>query len=577
MQLALVLILAPILLRAEISYTVDFEGLNDGRALKALRQSSQLVGLKEKPPSSLAGLRFRAESDRGDLVKVLQSYGYFEGTLEMQILETTHEYRVKLQITPGPLYVLAGYQIHFDTNQQILKSKKFTFKQLGLIKGEAAVTQDILDAEQRTLKILSESGFPLARIKDRKVVADGKSKTVMIDLEVQTGPLAHFGEVTVIGNRSVRKKLIDEELQWDFGNIYDSNRVEASKKALLDTGLFCSVTINHGDIVDQEGNLPLEIEVIEAKHKSVSAGASYQTTFGPGVTLGWENRNVRGLGRRLIFQADIAQRSHSGLLSYQIPNAWKCDQDLIFTAQASHEAITAYHDQSYQLFSRIDWQVSPHFYFSAGGKAEYLIVTSSVDNGNFMLFEAPILLRASNVSDCLNPIKGATLEWRAIPSINVKNVSEYYCPNIWTFCNYLPLFSEEAIILAQKISLGAILSNGLGSVPVPKRFFGGSEDNLRGYKYLTVSPLDHDHKPIGGRSALFYSAELRLRYHSVGLVPFFDLGNVPLHGKWRKSVGIGLRYFSFIGPLRLDVAFPLNRRPEIDPHWWVFVCLGQAF
>jgi translocation and assembly module TamA len=148
---------------------------------------------------------------------------------------------------------------------------------------------------------------------------------------------------------------------------------------------------------------------------------------------------------------------------------------------------------------------------------------------------------------------------------------------------YLPLL-DERLILAQKLTLGTIISNGIRAIPVPNRFFGGSEENLRGYKYFSVSPLEKDNKPIGGRSALFYSLEMRIRLsQSFGLVPFFDMGNVYLEqfptfkGKWRKSQGVGLRYYSFVGPLRLDLAFPLNHRKGIDPYWWVFVSLGQAF
>nr|NGX27662.1 Translocation and assembly module TamA [Chlamydiota bacterium] len=168
--------------------------------------------------------------------------------------------------------------------------------------------------------------------------------------------------------------------------------------------------------------------------------------------------------------------------------------------------------------------------------------------------------------------------------VNIKDVSDFYYSQVLTLSSYIPFWRNEFLILAQKLTIGTIFSNGIGAIPVPKRFFGGSEDNLRGYKYFTVSPLDEDDKPIGGRSAIYYSLEPRFRiWKPFGIVPFFDMGNVYLDqlptfkGKWRKSVGIGLRYYSFFGPLRLDVAFPLNRREGIDPHWWIFVSLGQTF
>ena len=127
------------------------------------------------------------------------------------------------------------------------------------------------------------------------------------------------------------------------------------------------------------------------------------------------------------------------------------------------------------------------------------------------------------------------------------------------------------------------MSKDLNSVPLSKRFLGGSEQELRGYRYRTVSPLKEG-KPQGGRSAVYFTVETRFRVSKkVGLVPFFDLGNVynsifpKIRGKWYKSTGLGLRYFSFMGPFRLDFAIPLDRRKGIDPLYRILVSIGQTF
>jgi translocation and assembly module TamA len=145
------------------------------------------------------------------------------------------------------------------------------------------------------------------------------------------------------------------------------------------------------------------------------------------------------------------------------------------------------------------------------------------------------------------------------------------------------LTHDHRIVLAQHLTFGSILSEGLNDVPVSKRFFGGSEEDLRGYRYQSVSALRH-HKPIGGRSAFYYTIESRFRVsRTIGLVPFFDLGRVysnpfpTFGGKWFKSVGLGLRYFSFLGPFRFDLAFPLDRRKILDPHYKILVSIGQTF
>ncbi|NGX37930.1 MAG: Translocation and assembly module TamA [Chlamydiae bacterium] len=568
---------------AGISYSVDFEGLDDPKTLKTLRSSSQLVTLRKKPPSSINALRFRAESDVPELIHTLHAHGYLEAQVDIRIDENLSNYDVHIDIDPGPLYRIQEYQIEYDV-QTSNKCDYLKLEELGIDIGDPAETKKILDSELCALQILSERGYPLATVKNREIVADGITKKVKVFLLIDTGPLSHFGSISIEGNVSVSSSLIEQQIQWLENDPYNSCLVEGMQQALMDTSLFSSVYITHGERLENEALLPMKVEVAETKHKSISLGTSYQTTYGPGGTIGWENRNVGGLGRKIMIQADIAQRNHSGIASYLIPNFHRVDQNYIMQAQAHHESIKPYRMQSYSFFNRFDRQIGDHFSFSAGPKLEYLMVTNSVDNGNFLLVEGPLYLRWTNVCDFLNPISGIRFEYRSVPAINIKDIADFYYSQVLSLSSYLPIFGEDTLVLAQKITLGTIFSNGIGSIPVPNRFFGGSEDNLRGYKYYTVSPLDDDDKPIGGRSAVYYSLEPRFRVSKYfGIVPFFDMGNVYLEqlptfkGKWRKSTGMGVRYYSLVGPLRLDVAFPLNRREGIDPHWWIFVSLGQTF
>jgi len=567
---------------AGISYSVDFKGLDDSATLRLLRSSSQLVALRKKPPSSINALRFRAETDIPELIRVLRACGYLEAEINVRIEKEFRDYRVVVEINPGPQYLIEQYKIDFQTPDPE-KTPVLRLCELGIDIGDVADTKRILDSELCALHILSEKGYPLATIVNRDIIANGRTKRVQVILTIDTGPISYFGTTAIEGNCSVRDELIQQQIKWCPGDLYDSCLVEESQASLMDTGLFSSVYITHPKALDAEGYMPMKVEVAETKHKSVSLGASYQTTYGPGATFGWENRNVGGLGRRFTLQADIAQKVHSGIATYQIPNFFKVGQNYIIQAQASYESIKPYRMQSYTFLNRFDRMLGPYFYFSIGPKIEYLMVSNSVDNGNFLLIEGPIYIRWTNVRDFLNPVSGIRFDYRGIPAVNIKDISEFYYSQTFMLSSYLSLWKER-LILAQKITLGTIVSNGIGAIPVPKRFFGGSEDNLRGYKYYTVSPLDDDDKPIGGRSAIFYSLEPRIRLtESFGLVPFLDMGNVYLNqfptfkGKWRKSTGIGLRYYSFVGPLRLDFAFPLNRREGIDPHWWVFVSLGQTF
>jgi translocation and assembly module TamA len=121
-------------------------------------------------------------------------------------------------------------------------------------------------------------------------------------------------------------------------------------------------------------------------------------------------------------------------------------------------------------------------------------------------------------------------------------------------------------------------------IPADERLYAGGGGSIRGYAYQSVGPLDEDDDPIGGRSVLELSAELRMKLTDrIGLVTFLDGGSAfestfpDSSEKLQWAAGLGFRYFTAIGPLRLDVGFPLNRRTDIDDAFQIYVSIGQAF
>jgi translocation and assembly module TamA len=260
----------------------------------------------------------------------------------------------------------------------------------------------------------------------------------------------------------------------------------------------------------------------------------------------------------------------------------------VVQAQSAQESILAYRQQSYSLTNRIERKIGVAYRVSIGLKGERLFVKKSVSNRPFTLLEVPLYFRWSSANHLLNPTRGATLVFKTIPTFNVSHGNPFYLYNNVAYMCYFPLVGgkpgKEFLVVAQQVTLDSIISTNLNAVPVPKRVLGGSDQDLRGYKYHSVSPLHHKKRPIGGRSAILYTFETRFRVSStIGIVPFFDLGSVYLtpfpkfDEKWYKSVGLGLRYFTFLGPLRLDIAFPLDRRKHIDPFYRILFSIGQTF
>lgn len=570
---------------AGVCYNVEFQGLNDSRALKEIRLASSLTTLKKRPPASLNALSYRADSDIPSLLKVLHAHGYYEAKVSIRIQEIRNNVTVIVMIEPGTRYRLESYSIHLYCESPDVPNDccHISLGDAGVQLDKPVRAEAILDAELKVLQRLSECGYPLAKIENREVIVDGKTKTVRVQLHVKTDQRAEFGPTTIVGSSRVKTHFVEQKLQWKENAPYDSRLVEKTQNLLIDTGLFNSVLISHEETLSPNGSIPLKVEVSETRHKSINLGVSYQTVFGPGVTFGWANHNVGGMGRTLSFQGDVTRISQTGVAMYVHPDFNRIGQDMIAKAQAAHEDIFAYSMRSYSLMDRFERQINRRFRGSLGLKGDRLYVTDSVHNGNFWLVEMPFYLRWSTANSLLNPTRGVTLQYTVTPAFNVADSSEFYLTQQFTASMYHALDKKEKIVIAQKFTVGSIVSNGLDAVPLCNRFLGGTEEDLRGYRYKTVSPL-RGRKPIGGRSAIYYTLETRFRLTDmIGLVPFLDMGSVyktespSFHGKWYKSTGLGFRFFTFMGPFRVDLAFPLDRRKEIDTAFKVLVSIGQMF
>ncbi len=582
----LTIIFCPLVLFAgKINYSVEFIGLSNKAALKTMKSVSHLVSLRDKEPESINALRYRAESDIPELIKALQSYGYYEAAISIELEEQKRETAVFILIVPGPQYFLEDYVIRLVPEEAASNFPEdvFSLKNLQLTKGMPALGTKIVEAEQHALALLADYGYPLATVEKRYMVADGKTKTFSVTLTIQAGAFSLFGLSDIRGQAHVKKRFIDRKILWKENDPYCSSLVEKTQTALMDTGLFTSVLVTHPEFLDTHGNLPMTVEVVENKHKSINGGISYQTFFGPGITFGWENRNIGGLGRKLSLQLDATKKTHSGSLTFLVPDFYRKEQDYVAQAQAMNESIFPYDDRSYNITNRIEQRIGTKYRLSCGIKLERMFVKKSVADGVFTLLEVPLYFRWSTASDLLDPKKGNTLEYKAIPSTNFSSITQYYIPQTLTYTYYIPVREGKFFVLAQKLLVESILSKELSAIPLPKRVLEGTDQEMRGYRYKSVSPL-RDGKPLGGRSGIFYTIETRFRLNKmIGLVPFFDIGNVCLteipqpKGKWFKSTGLGVRYFSFLGPLRFDVAVPLDRRKGIDPKYRFLVSMGQTF
>ena len=551
-----------------INYVVDFQGFMNHETHECLLSNSTLKLLEKEPPASLVALKRRAEADIPNLVDALHSMGYYNAKVGLDIDDYYDPVQVHLIIETGPVYPLLGFEIDIPNEVEVHLSE------LNLTPGCPAYTKTILEAESRLLTLLSERGYPLATIAKRRVVADQEKKGLYVYLTIDPGLQVVFGKTEIYGLETVDLGVIQRRIAWCEGDAYDPEKMGCTEFDLERLRLFSSITIVENEEELEENRLPIQIFFKEACHRTIGIGASYNTQLGVGGTFNWENRNMRGLGERFLIKSDIWQKKQCGTLQYIIPEFKERYQELRFLFEADRELTEGY-DEFYTSGSvLLDRSEGPYLRVSYGGTYKQLFSSRSDNNRPSHLLKIPCYFRYTTDE--------YTMTLRSIPTLNIFPQFAYMI-NLATFTGYYPFFGNDFLILAGKAHFGSIFGSQRINIPPPERLYAGSQCLLRGYKYMTVSPLDKENKPIGGRSMMVYSLETRFKVDCFGWSFFYEVGNVykqvfpQLFDKQLQSVGFGLHYYTHVGPLRLDVAFPLEPRKGIDKPFQFYISIGQAF
>lgn len=579
------LLLFCVSLDAAIAYRVEFQGVESSELENALKTSSQLLKRSEHVVASMGVLKRRSEADVVNFVKVLHAFAYYNGRVEYSIDQYVEPILIRFKIIPGNVYPFDSFKIiPASQTQSEFPLDQICLSSLGITIGAPAYAEDILIAEEKLLQLMAEAGFPNASIKKRDVIANQQNKTLSVTLEVDSGPRAYFGVTKISGNRSVCEDFFYKKILWSLGQPFCSTTVTQTQDALEGSGLFTSTSITFGDPDPVTGELPIDIQVTEAKQRSIAGGLSYTTQRGPGIMAEWDHRNVRGMGEKINVRMNIWKDTQDARFSYVLPDFQRSNRDLTFLAEVEHEDVEAYTETSFSLSGIYDWKVDDHLRLSYGSMYKYILTENSDHNGNFHLFKIPLQLRYSTANSLLDPTEGYSINLKGAPTVQLKAPHFFYCPTTFIGTIYHPLTEDHRLVLAAKTIIGSIIGSSRHEIPPSERFYAGSENTLRGYRYLTVSPLNKKHKPIGGRSIMVFSFEVRKRLtETLGLVGFYEIGNVyerpipELNHKQLQSVGAGVRYHTPIGPIRLDVAVPLNKRRKLDNCVQVYLSIGQSF
>ncbi len=592
-------------------YTVSLAVTGGDSTLKdRIEAASTLERLSERPPSGAAGLVRRALADRRDINAALYAAGYYGGVIRIRLAGTAPDapdvfQRVEAARASGPvpvqIEVQAGPQFHFghvellDAATRRPLAEAPSLARLRLEPGEPALATSIVRAEGAIVDHWRRMAHPFVRVAEKEVVADHKTQTVDVTFLVAPGPVATFGRFSVVGADFLTPGFIEERIEIAPGTPYSPEVLDRLRRRLLEYEAIASVRINEADTLAPDGSLPITIEVSPRLPRYVGFSATYSSTDGSAINAYWGHRNLFGGGETLRLDAQV---SWFGEKSEAVPSAdpfgyklaatfvkpgiYTVQDDLVANAAVLREVTNAYVREAVTLLAGIRHRYSDDLTLQVSLDLEQSQVEDSTGTRDYGIIGVPFELTYDTTDSKLDPSRG----WRATATVEpFAYLGDAGAgPTLFrgSVATYHAFDENKRFILAGRMAAGSIVGAGLYDVPPQRRFYVGGGGSLRGYDYQSASPRNEDGIIIGGRSFFEASVEARVRVtETIGIVPFFDMGSA-FASEWpdfdgiKYSAGVGLRYYTAIGPLRVDLAFPLNPGPD-DGDFGVYVSLGQAF
>jgi translocation and assembly module TamA len=313
-------------------------------------------------------------------------------------------------------------------------------------------------------------------------------------------------------------------------------------------------------------------------------GASVSTSEGLGTQFYWENRNFFGEGEKVRADLVVAEIRQGLRLSYTKPNYRKIDQNFNANIDFSHENTEAYNEDSISTYVGLDRRWREKWIVGAGISLEYSEIEDNGVQNEYALAGLPLNARYDSTNDLLDPVTGFRFGAKVTPYLGLNDISPDFLRTEWDGSAYYSVLENERLVLAARTKVGMLFGDSTDNIPASKRFYAGGGGSIRGYKYQSVGPLDSQNDPIGGRSLIEVGFEARTKItESIGIVPFIEGGNVydsmvpDFSGDFLWGAGLGFRYYTAIGPIRLDFAVPLDKRPNVDDNFQVYISIGQAF
>jgi translocation and assembly module TamA len=561
-------------------------------AKELFEKTAEIYTMGDKPLYSQLALTRRLKDSVSTGEEVLKSLGYYDGKVFSQTIKNEKSANTLITVTlnPGALYTVGDFSLRSSGPPEdpekiaplpsVLKPDLLELK-----KGDPAEASLVLRAVSDIPDRLGSVGYPFAEITATRYFLEPDKKLLDAELMVYAGDFVNMGDLIIEGDNPVKERYLRNLINWKIGQPWDQEAINAYKDELFARGLFKDVSVKIGNEDPETKLRPVVLHLERAPLRTVTGSLNYDSDFGPGAEISWEHRNLTGWGDD--FRADLPYWKDLRQLGvqYQRPFFFSKRQSLLSKMSLLEESADSYELESLSAQAGLERILSRHLI----GKLGVSLEKGSLDEfilgkKRYNIWGFPASLEWNWANSLLDPTKGHRLLVYLAP------YAGHYFDNFTILkarvdaYQYFDLKKDESLILAIRLSAGGIAGAVSKTLPASLRFFAGGGGSVRGYRYQSIGPRNDRDKPAGGNFLTELSSEIR--YHlskSIGIVAFLDGGNLydeldpqKLGKDLLWGGGLGLRYYTSIGPFRLDLATPLNPR-EGDSRLQIYLSLGQSF
>ncbi|SUZ31282.1 Translocation and assembly module TamA [Roseibaca ekhonensis] len=556
----------------------------------ALQRASLLAQANAQDVGDPLELFSTARAEYGRLIGVFYEAGYYAPQISVRIdgreaaeispLEPpTRIGEIVVSMVPGPAFQFAQAQIAPLADDTDLPA--------GFATGQPARSTVIREATGVALDRWRAQGHAKAEPSGQAISARHPEQALDVAITLDPGPRLRFGNLRPEGQQAVRPARIVEIAGLPTGEQYDPEDIDRATTRLRSTGTFSSVALREAETANPDGTLDISAAVVEAPPRRIGAGVEYDTERGAKLTGFWLHRNLLGGAERFRIEgmidglgANVGGLDYSLELEFARPATFTPDTTFTLGAVIETESEADFDARRLQVDAKLVHRYSDNLTFSGG----IGFLAERADFGpartiqrDYRLVLLPLEATYERRDDITNPTSGFYVNATMTPFYGLSGTGAGVRATA-DLRGYYPL--GDRIVLAGRAQIGAVYGPALGDTPRDFLFYSGGGGTVRGQPYRSLGVVSGG-VTSGGKGFAATSVELRLRASDkIGLAAFADAGYVSAGSfsgmsDWHAGAGLGLRYDTVIGPLRLDVGLPIGGNTGNGAQ--LYLGIGQAF